>query len=88
VSDYTPFDGRRREQPAPVLISECWRLLGPSGKRIVCALYKHPHGVEVRCGYSLEHLIRSQLAADVDAAQEIAAAWKQAAIEKGFADVQ
>ena len=84
MNEYTPFDGRRREQPAPVLISECWRLLGPSGTPIVCAIYEHPHGVEVRCQYSPEHLIRSELASHVDIAEDIAAAWKQAAIEKGF----
>ena len=46
MTDYAPFDGRRREDPAPSLIRECWRLLGPSGKPIVCAIYEHPHGVE------------------------------------------
>jgi len=90
VSDhYTPFSGSGcREQPAPVVIRECWRVIGTSGKPITCGFYEHPHGIEVRCQYSLEHLIRSQLAPDVDVAQDVAAAWKQAAIEKGFTEVK
>ena len=84
MSDYTPFDGRRPEPTMPALITECWRLIGPSGKPIVCALYEHPSGIEVRCQYSVEHLIRSQLAPHIDIAQDVAAEWRRAAIAKGF----
>jgi hypothetical protein len=66
VTEYAPFDGRRREAPAPVLITECWRLVGPSGKPIVCGIYKTDAGIEVRCGYSESDLVRSQLASHVD----------------------
>lgn len=55
-----------------------------SGKPIVCLIYEHPHGVEVRCEYSPEHLIRSELASHIDIAQDIAAAGKRVALEKGF----
>ena len=43
--------------------------------------------IEVRCGYSDEHLVRSQFAPHIDIAEDIATAWKQAAIEKGFTKV-
>jgi hypothetical protein len=64
VSDYAPFsgDGRRREPPGPVLITQCWRLLGPSGKPITCGIYRTDAGIEVRCGYSDADLVRSHFA--------------------------
>jgi hypothetical protein len=47
-------------------------------------------GLEVRChhGESVDALIRSERAADVDIAHDIAEAWKQAAIDKGFTEVE
>ena len=86
MTDYAPFDGRRRQAPTPVLLTECWRLFGPSGKPIVCGIYRTDAGLEVRCGYSDEDLIRSQFASHIDIAEDIAAAWRQAAIDKGFTE--
>ena len=88
MSDYSPFDGERREKQPLVLIETCWRLLGSSGKPIVCGIYRTAaRTIEVRCGYSDADLVRSQYASHIDIAQDIAAAWKQAAIDKGFKEI-
>jgi hypothetical protein len=90
-SGYTPFKGRHREPPVPVLIEQCWRVIGPSQRVIVCGIYESVAGrVEVRCHWSesFDALIRSEVASDIDIALDVAAAWKQAAIDKGFFDVQ
>jgi len=70
-----------------VLVEPCWRVIGPSNEVITCGIYRTDAGVEVRCGYSDEDLIRSQFAPHVEISQDIAAAWKRAAIDKGFAEV-
>jgi hypothetical protein len=62
---------------------------GRSGKSIVCGLYETTVGLEVRChlAESVDALVRSERAADIDIAHDIAAAWTRAAIEKGLKEV-
>jgi hypothetical protein len=74
----------------PVLIEMFWRVVGPSGKPIVCGVYETSAGLEVRChlSESIDALIRSERVTDIDIARDIATAWKQAAIEKGFTDLE
>jgi hypothetical protein len=87
---YSPFSGRRQEPPKLELIEMLWRVVGPSGKTIVCGIYEGAAGrVEVRCHYaeSFDSLIRSEVASDIDVARDMANAWRAAAIEKGFTDV-
>ncbi len=74
----------------PVLIEMLWRVLGPSNKPIVCGIYQDAAGLEVRCHYeeSIDALIRSERAADIDIARDIADAWKQAVIAKGFTELK
>lgn len=76
----------RPEPPAPELLEECWRVRGPSQAPILCGIYRDAApGVDVRCGYSLEHLIRSERCPSMDVARALADRWLTAAIEKGFA---
>jgi hypothetical protein len=67
-----------------------WRVIGPSAKPIVCGIYGTAAGVEVRCHWeqSIDALIRSELARDMDTAREIADEWKRAVIGKGFTEVE
>jgi hypothetical protein len=80
---------RPKPEPRLDLLEVCWRVVGPSKKVIDCGIYRTDVGLEVRCAYSesVEHLIRSQFAIEIGTAREIAEAWKQAAITKGFEEV-
>jgi hypothetical protein len=79
----------RRPTLAPKLelIEVCWRVVGPSQHVIECAIFRTEIGLDVRVGYSVEDLIRSQFAIEIGTARELAASWKRAAIEKGFEEV-
>jgi len=83
---YSPFQGKHPEPPAPELIETCWRIIGVSNRPIMCGVYRTAAYLEVYCHYgeSTDALIRSERAADIDIARDIAAAWKEAAIDKGF----
>jgi ribosomal protein L32 len=89
MSDYSPFNGRHREPPTPVLVQRLWRLQkAQSVKVLSCGLYLHPHGIEARCGYGNEqNLLMSQLEPTPHAARAKAEEWKQAAIAKGFEEI-
>jgi hypothetical protein len=57
---------------------------GPSGKVFECGIYRTAApGVEIRCGYSEDDLLRSQLAPGISAARRIAEEWRQAVLPKG-----
>ena len=79
--DHQP--GKDRKLPRLDLIEVCWRVVGPSTHVIECGIYRTDAGLEVRCGYSAEHLLRSEFSTDIDIARDIADAWKHAVIEKG-----
>ena len=71
----------------PTLIENCWRVIGPSNRPIVCGLYEGAAGrVEVRCHYgaSVDHLFRSEVVEDFESARDLADEWQRAAVEKGF----
>jgi hypothetical protein len=87
--NYTPFTGRHREPPVPVLVEMLWRLIGPSGTQIVCGVYRTEAGLELRGHYadSIDALIRSELVSHIDIARDTADKWKQAAIDKGFTKI-
>ena len=53
---------------------------------LTCGVFQTIAGLEVRCGYSDDDLIRSQFARELETAREIAAGWKTAAELKGFRD--
>jgi hypothetical protein len=89
------WDNVRGENPRPLapppllhLIEERWRVVGPTGRIITCAVYGvEGPGVEVRAGYSAEEFQRTQRVADLEAARQLAGRWRQAAIAKGFTEL-
>ena len=63
-----------------------WRLAGPEGRVLVCELCRTKTGLEVRCGYEGNELLRSQRTSSAAAAYCVATAWKSVALEQdGFA---
>ena len=78
-----------RFTPAPTreaqlaLVEMCWRMKGPSGRILDCGIYRIETGLEIRCGYGPDDLLRSQHAAEIGTARELAEQWRQAAIAKG-----
>jgi hypothetical protein len=60
-----------------------WRMKGPSNRILECAIYRHLAGVEVRCGYGEDDLLRSQTAPEIGTARDIAEQWRQAMLAKG-----
>jgi hypothetical protein len=74
----------------PLLVEMLWRVVGPSGKPIVCGVYETAAGLEVRNHYdeSVDALIRSERAADINIARDIATSWRAAVIEKGFTELR
>jgi hypothetical protein len=88
-SGYSPFQAKKNEPPKLDLVEMFWRIVGPSGKPIVCGIYETSAGLEVRChlAESVDALVRSERVPDVDVARDVAAAWKYAAVAKGFSEV-
>ena len=57
-NEYSPFAGRRREPPTPILVNRLWRARKTESMSVLsCATYLHPCGIEVRCGYGNEELL-------------------------------
>jgi hypothetical protein len=83
---YAPFAGRRQERPTLTLVTRLWRAKKPQSVNVLsCALYLHPHGIEVRCGYGNEdHLLMSQVERTPEAAKARADEWLAAALSRGF----
>lgn len=75
---------------APALVHTYWRIVGvhESSKPMTCALYRTSAGrFEVRLGYTVDDLLRSQVVRTREAGDDVAAIWKIAAIEKGFREL-
>jgi len=73
-------------EPLLTLAETCWRMrsLQKASRILSCGIYgDNAPGLEVRCGYSDDHLLRSQRTAEIGSAREIAEAWRQAVIAKG-----
>src|SRR5688572_8361077 len=71
--------------PAPLeQIETCWRMVGLSKKVITCVVYEvQGPGVEVRCGYSDDDLLRSERVGDMEHARTVAELWRQTVLAKG-----
>lgn len=74
---------RRREPPSPRVVHTYWRLLGPSRRPLRCDLCLTTAGLEVRCGYGGDDLLRSEFANSRSVADAIAATWKAVVLAKG-----
>jgi len=78
----------RAEPPMPTLLKPSWRATSRTGNVLACGLYQGVAGrIEVRVTYGDDDLIRSALVRDVVTARDIAAAWKDAVIAKGFTEL-
>ena len=88
-ANYSPFGPPRgKDGPTLRLVRACWRMRGPSGKVLECGIYRtQGPGVEVRCGYGADDLLRSQRTAEIGRARDIAAQWKRPVLGKhGFCE--
>jgi hypothetical protein len=80
---------RRAKDPSDLeLLEERWRVVGPSGRVVTCAVYrpKGP-GVEVRAGYSVDHFHYTRRVADLRDARLVAEAWRTAVISIGYTEL-
>jgi len=67
--DFDPYQSRWRENVPPMtLLEACWQMTSPRGRVLTCGVFRTIAGLEVRCGYSEEDLIRSQYAREVETA--------------------
>lgn len=89
--DWSSHDHRptgRRASAGPALAHTYWRVTGPSGKILTCALYRTAAGFfEVRCGYSLDDVVRSQVVRTHAGGNDVAAIWRLAVLKKGFREL-
>jgi len=90
----TNWDDERtgpRPQTSPPrfeLVEACWYAQGSTGKTVSCGIYlTDDPGFEVRAGYTDEDLLYSQRVSTIELARELAATWRQAAIDKGFVEL-
>ena len=79
---------RHKREPRLDLVEMCWRVVGRTGSSVECGIYATDVGLEVRCGYGVDQLFRSQFANESRTAREIANEWRQAAIAKGFEEMR
>jgi hypothetical protein len=75
----------RRAEPGGTVIVTYWRIRDPGGNVMACELYRTAAGFELRCGYGSDHLVGTERPSSPRAAEAIAALWKVAVLEKGFA---
>jgi hypothetical protein len=70
--------------PTERTLETCWRMRGPSGRILSCAIVRDAaSGLDVRAGYAEDDLLWSQRTAEIGTAREIAETWRQAVIAKG-----
>jgi hypothetical protein len=70
------------------LLKICWRVVGLTGKPIVCGIYTDDRpGVELRVGYTLSDVLKAQRIANVETAEQMAEQWRRTALADGFADM-
>jgi hypothetical protein len=70
------------------LLEERWRVVGPTGRVVTCAVYRgNGPGVEVRAGYSLHEFHRTQRVSDLTHARVVAQLWRAAVMAKGLTEL-
>jgi hypothetical protein len=80
----------QRPRPLQVLemLREHWRVVGPSGRVITCAVYRvDAPGLQLRAGYSAEEFLRAQRVADLTQAHVVAETWRASVLAKGFMEL-
>jgi hypothetical protein len=70
------------------LLEERWRVVGPSGRVVTCAVYrpKGP-GVEVRAGYAVDHFHCTQRVANAARARLIVDTRRTALLSLGYTEL-
>ena len=77
------------EPPVPEPFEVCWELRSPSGRVITCAIYRDAApGIDVRCTFSEDDVVRSQRCAEIGTARELADEWRAGAVAKGFLELR
>jgi hypothetical protein len=72
------------DPPRATLLEICWHLRAPSARVITCSIVRdNAPGLEVRCGFSDDDLLRSQRASEIGSARDVAEGWKRAILAKG-----
>ena len=67
------------------LLEECWRVVGPSGRVLTCAIYRvEGPGVELRAGYSVDNFHCTKRVANVRDACAVAETWLTAMASLGY----
>ena len=85
LMDFDPYESHWREVAATThLAREEWQLRSAKGRLLTCGVFRTTAGLEVRCGYSGDDLIRSQYVKELAAARQIADGWKATPELKGF----
>jgi hypothetical protein len=68
----------------PEVVETCWRMRGPSGKVLACTICRDAApGLEVRVGYAVDDLLKSQRVPDLAAARDQAATWRETVVAVG-----
>ena len=74
--------------PEPIVVEVCWRIRTPNNHVLTCGIFQDAApGLDVRAFFNADELIRSERAAEIGAARDIAAVWKQAVLERGFVEL-
>ena len=61
--------------------------MGPSRKELSCGVYRTLAGLELRCGYTVDDLLRSARIGPQDDARYTAAGWLHIVLSNGSFDV-
>jgi hypothetical protein len=79
-----------RPEPAPLLelLEERWRVVGPSGRVLTCAVYRvEGPGVELRAGYSADRFHCTRRVAGLRDARAVAESWLAAMASVGYVEL-
>lgn len=71
-------------------VTDLWTLRGVTGKDLTCSVWKVATGLELRAGYSVDHLVASELFRGPNADERLAEkadAWRVALVAKGFREI-
>ena len=65
------------------LVTVHWRLRSRRGRLVECALYRTEAGLELRCGFSLDDVLFTQLVRNEAIGAMLATDWKTAVLSTG-----
>ena len=68
--------------PPRELVAPCWRMRGPSGQVLSCAIYRTDAGLEVRAGYT-DDVLRTRRALDIEDGQRWADTFRREVLNQG-----